>query len=79
MTTIVWDHPEQHRYEVYSEDRLAEFSEYAVGSGEIASTHTEIGADFSGRGLARERVASALADSRRRDWRSSRSAPTFAG
>lgn len=64
--TIVWDNSEMHRYEVYADGQLAGFSEYRLGSDEIAFTHTEIGEGFSGRGLARKLVADELADSRRR-------------
>lgn len=66
MNTIVRDNPEKHRYEVYANEQLAGFSEYRLGSDEIAFTHTEIGEGFSGRGLARKLVADELADSRRR-------------
>ena len=60
------DNPDKHRYEVYSDEQLAGFSDYKLGRDEIAFTHTEIGDDFSGRGLARKLVADALADSPRR-------------
>ena len=66
MTTTVRDNPDQHRYEVYADDQLAGFSEYRLGKGEIAFTHTEIAEEFGGRGLARKLVADALAHSRRR-------------
>jgi predicted GNAT family acetyltransferase len=66
LTTIVQDDPEKHRYEVYADEQLARFSEYKLDSDQIAFTHTEIGEEFSGQGLARKLVADALADSRRR-------------
>jgi len=52
MTMTVRDNPEKHRYEVYADEQLAGFSEYRLGSDEMAFTHTEIGEGFSGRGLA---------------------------
>lgn len=66
MTTVVRDHPEQHRYEIHVDDRLAGFSQYQIRDGRIAFTHTEVGEEFSGRGLARKLVADQLSDSRRR-------------
>ena len=66
MTITVRDNPEQSRYEVHVDDRLAGFSDYKLTPGRIAFTHTEIGDAFSGRGLARRLVADELADVRRR-------------
>lgn len=66
MTTVVGDNPEENRYEIHVGDRLAGVGEYELGDGRIAFTHTEVGEEFSGRGLARRLVTEALADSRRR-------------
>lgn len=66
MTTVVRDHPERNRYEIHVEDRLAGVGEYELRRDRIIFTHTEVGDEFGGRGLARELVAAALADSRRR-------------
>ena len=66
MSTTVRDNPELSRYEILVDDRPAGFSEYRLRGGRIAFTHTEIGDEFSGRGLARKLVADELADARRR-------------
>lgn len=66
MTTTVRDNPEERRYEVHVDDRLAGFSAYQLGEGTIAFTHTEVGDAFAGRGLARRLVDDELADARRR-------------
>lgn len=66
MTAIVRDNPQQNRYEIHVDGELAGFGDYRLGRGRIAFTHTEIGAGFSGRGLARTLVADELADVRRR-------------
>lgn len=66
MTTVICDNPEQDRYEMHVDDRLAGVGEYELSDGRIAFTHTEVGEEFSGRGLARRLVADALAESRRR-------------
>ena len=66
MTAIVQDNPAEGRYEVHDDGRLAGFSTYRLRPGAIAFTHTEIGPDFAGRGLARGLVREALDDARRR-------------
>jgi predicted GNAT family acetyltransferase len=66
MTATVRDNPDQHRYEIQVDGRLAGFTEYRLRDGRISFTHTEVGPEFSGRGLARKLVADELADARRR-------------
>lgn len=66
MSPTVRDNPELGRYEIHVDDRLAGFSDYRLSPGSIAFLHTEIGEEFSGRGLARKLVADQLADARTR-------------
>ncbi|USQ81282.1 N-acetyltransferase [Ornithinimicrobium faecis] len=66
MSPTVRDNPDQNRYEIYVDDELAGFGDYKRSPGRIAFTHTEVGKEFSGRGLARKLVADELADARQR-------------
>ncbi|WP_256837717.1 GNAT family N-acetyltransferase [Ornithinimicrobium faecis] len=66
MSPTVRDNPEKNRYEIYVDDELAGFGDYKLSQGRIAFTHTEVGKEFSGRGLARKLVADELADARER-------------
>ncbi|MFJ2952787.1 GNAT family N-acetyltransferase [Streptomyces sp. NPDC087226] len=66
MTASTSDNPAENRYEIHDDDRLAGFSEYRINGRRIAFTHTETLPDFAGRGLARQLVAEALEDVRRR-------------
>lgn len=66
MSTVIRDNPEQRRYEILVDDRLAGFSEYKIGRDRIAFLHTEVLDEFAGRGLARRLVDEELGDSRRR-------------
>jgi predicted GNAT family acetyltransferase len=67
MTTTVRDDRAESRYEIYDGEQLAGFADYRLDGGQIAFTHTEVGPEFGGRGLARQLVGEALDDARGRD------------
>ncbi|BDZ59828.1 GNAT family N-acetyltransferase [Barrientosiimonas endolithica] len=60
MSTTVRDNPDENRFEVLVDDQVAGFAEYRLAPGRISFTHTEVGPDYSGRGLAGELVRTAL-------------------
>ena len=60
------DRPEARRYEALVGDRLAGFAEYRALPGRIVFTHTEIDAEFEGRGVGGRLAAGALDDVRAR-------------
>lgn len=60
----VRDNPAESRYEVYSGETLAGFTQYKLKSGQIAFIHTETDPAFSGMGLAHRLVTEALDDVR---------------
>ncbi|MGW8380631.1 GNAT family N-acetyltransferase [Streptomyces sp. ODS28] len=62
----VRDNPQGSRYEVFSGEDLAGFSQYRLTPGRITFTHTETAPAFAGQGLAKRLVAEALDDVRRR-------------
>lgn len=64
--STVRDNPTELRYEIYDSEQLGGFSAYELTQDTIAFTHTEVDPAFRGRGLARELVAEALDDARRR-------------
>lgn len=66
MSPTVRDNPELSRYEIHVDGRLAGFGEYKLHRDRIAFLHTEIGEEFTGRGLAQILVADELADARAR-------------
>jgi uncharacterized protein len=66
MSVTVRDNPEKSRYEVYDGEQLAGFTEYHRYRDDIAFIHTETALAFTGRGLARQLVQSALDDVRKR-------------
>jgi uncharacterized protein len=66
MSAITRDNPSQGRYEIYDDDELAGFSSYRLTHNQIAFTHTEISPAFARKNLARQLVADALQDARRR-------------
>jgi predicted GNAT family acetyltransferase len=68
MATDVRDNPEEHRYEIRSDDQLAGFAEYQLVRGDrIIFTHTEIDPAFEGQGLGKQLVAYALENARERE------------
>jgi predicted GNAT family acetyltransferase len=64
-THVVHDH-EKHRYEIWSGDELAGFSEYREHGDRTVFTHTEIKDAFGGRGLGKLLVGEALDDAVKR-------------
>nr|WP_130866504.1 GNAT family N-acetyltransferase [Acidipropionibacterium timonense] len=56
----VTDNPEQSRYEVHVDGRLAGFLEYRREGDVVRLPHTEICPDYAGRGLAGRLVSHAL-------------------
>ncbi|MFF0147371.1 hypothetical protein ATK36_2126 [Amycolatopsis sulphurea] len=53
---------EKNRYELYTGGELAGFAEFSPREREIVFTHTEIGDEFGGRGLAKVLASAALDD-----------------
>jgi uncharacterized protein len=51
MAPRVVDTPEEDRFEIFVDDRLAGFAEYTRNERVIAFTHTEIDPAFEGQGL----------------------------
>jgi predicted GNAT family acetyltransferase len=62
----VRDNPDERRYEIHSDGRLAGYLIYGSRPGLIALVHTETLAEFEGRGLGSELVRGALDDARAR-------------
>jgi predicted GNAT family acetyltransferase len=63
------DNKELSRYELRDGDNLVGFAEYHFHGGELAFLHTEIRAEYEGRGLGGELVHGALDDARSRGLR----------
>lgn len=66
MTTTVRDNPDESRYDLLVEERLAGFSEYRLNGERITIYHTEVEPEYEGRGLGDELARGALEDVRRR-------------
>jgi predicted GNAT family acetyltransferase len=64
MTTTVTDDRAESRYEIRVDGELAGFAQYHLHRGVAAFVHTEIGAEFGGRGLATTLIRAALDDAR---------------
>ena len=60
--TKVVHNPEQLRYEVYSDGRMAGFTQYHRSGNRVVFTHTEIDNAFSGQGLGKVLAGEALDD-----------------
>ena len=60
------DRPEARRYEALVDDRLAGYAEYQKLPGRIVFIHTEVAAEFEGRGVGSRLAAGALDDVRAR-------------
>jgi hypothetical protein len=60
----VRDNPEQERYELFVDDRLAGMAQYRRRKDLIAFVHTEIAEDLEGQGLASVLIGHALDDAR---------------
>jgi predicted GNAT family acetyltransferase len=66
MSTQVRDSPEEERYEIRVDERLAGFAQYRMKDERITIFHAEIDPDLRGRGLGDELAHDALEDVRRR-------------
>lgn len=66
MSTEIRDDHDNARYEITLDGALAGFAEYSVQDDRITFSHTEVGASYSGRGLARDLVRFALDDAKER-------------
>lgn len=60
--TKVVHNREQLRYEVYSDGKLAGFTQYHLTGNRVVFTHTEIDKAFSGQGLGKVLAGEALDD-----------------
>ena len=66
MSTTVQDNPQESRYDLLVDGRLAGFARYRLAGERITMYHTEVEPEFEGRGLADELAHVALDDVRRR-------------
>jgi hypothetical protein len=66
MRTEVRDSPEEARYEIRVDERLAGFAQYRLKDERITIFHAEIDPEYRGRGLGDELAHDALEDVRRR-------------
>jgi uncharacterized protein len=66
MSTTVRDNPDESRYELLVDGRLAGFASYRLHGERITMYHTEVEAEYGGRGLGDELARAALDDVRRR-------------
>lgn len=64
MTTTVQDNPDQARFEVLVDGRLAGVAAYRLGDTSIELTHTEVDDEFEGQGLAQRLAETALGAAR---------------
>ncbi|WP_235681351.1 GNAT family N-acetyltransferase [Tomitella gaofuii] len=62
MTEQIVHNAQRNRFEIFVDDALAGFAAYVPADGARDFDHTEVGAEFGGRGLAGKVVAAALAD-----------------
>lgn len=67
MHSVVRDNPDEERYEILVDGRLAGFAQYRVRPGLLAFVHTEIDDAYEGQGLGGKLVDFALADVRERE------------
>ena len=66
MSAQVRDNPEQSRYELLVDGRLAGFAQYRLAGERITMYHTEVEPEYEGRGLGDELARAALDDVRHR-------------
>lgn len=64
----VRDNPDESRYEIFVGAQPAGFTQYTLHGSEADFTHTEIGEEYGGRGLASQLIRHALDDARARGW-----------
>lgn len=67
MSMTVQDNPQESRYEIRDGDTVAGFVDYKIKPGQISLLHTEVGQEFSGRGVAKQLVTGVLDEARRRE------------
>jgi predicted GNAT family acetyltransferase len=60
----VSNNPDDGRYEIRVDHRLAGFATYVITAGQVVFTHTEIDPDFEGQGLGSRLAKAALDDVR---------------
>jgi len=66
MATAVHDDPNRFRYELEEDGTVVGYATYRISDGLIEFLHTEVNAEWSGRGLAGVLIRFALDDARRR-------------
>lgn len=66
MSTEVRDNPDESRYEVLVDGRLAGFAQYRLDGERITIFHTEVEPEYEGHGVGEELARGALDDVRRR-------------
>ncbi len=66
MSENVIDNPQASRYEIHVDGRLAGFVEYRNRPGRIVFTHTEVDAEYEGKGVGSALARGALDDVRAR-------------
>ena len=66
MSATVRDNPDESRYELVVDGRLAGIAQYRLNGERITMYHTEVEPEFEGRGLGDELARAALDDVRRR-------------
>jgi uncharacterized protein len=66
MNVEVRNNPAEYRYEVWVDDELAGYTQYALLRGRIAFLHTEIYESYEGMGLGTRLARGALEDARAR-------------
>lgn len=67
MHSVVRDNPDEQRYEILVDRRLAGFAQYRARPGLLAFVHSEIDDAYEGQGLGGKLVGFALADVRERE------------
>lgn len=66
MDPVVRDNPDEERYEIVVDDRVAGFAQYRARPGLLAFIHTEVDDAYEGQGLGGRLVGFALDDARAR-------------
>jgi predicted GNAT family acetyltransferase len=79
VTVEVRDNPDESRYELTSDGRLAGFALYRLEDGQITFFHTEVEPEYEGSGFGSRLVRAALDDVRKRKLSVVPVCPFFAG
>jgi uncharacterized protein len=66
MNAEVRDNPEESRYELRVDERLAGFAQYRIDGQRMTIFHAEVDPEFGGQGLGSRLAAESLQDVRRR-------------